>query len=161
MSLGFQASPMDPCFYRRACTAGGNCNSARSDAIIILHVDDMRVAAPPDILRVIHEQLFREFQITTSDTGRFLGMDVDYDITTGILKMHMATYIESTVQRFKDFDLSKGLPYRELVGSLLWIVLCVIGPELLRVKDLAKRSNSYTKEDYDDALKVLDRIVQS
>jgi hypothetical protein len=49
----------------------------------------------------------------------------------------------------------------ELVGSLLWIVLCVIGPELLRVKDFAKRSNSYTMEDYTDALKVLDRIVQS
>ena len=75
--------------------------------------------------------------------------------------MHMATYIESTVQRFTDFDLTKGIPYRELVGSLLWIVLCVIGPELLRVKDLAKRSNSYTIDDYHDALKVLDRVVAS
>ncbi len=71
----------------------------------------------------------------------------------------MATYIDSTAQRFKDFDLSHGIPYRELVGSLLWIVLCVMGPELLRVKDLAKRSNSYTLEDYTDALKVLDRII--
>ena len=48
--------------------------------------------------------------------GRFLGMDVDYDLSAGILKMHMATYIASTVQRFADFDLSKGIPYRELVG---------------------------------------------
>ncbi len=121
----------------------------------------MRVAAAPDVLRIIHDQLFHEFQITTRDSGRFLGMDVEYSITTGVLKIHMATYIESTVQRFKDFGLSKGLPYQELVGSLLWIVLCAIGLELLRVKDLAKRSNSYTMEDYNDALKVLDRIVQS
>jgi hypothetical protein len=121
----------------------------------------MRVAADPVELRIIHDRLFEEFQITTSDTGRFLGMDVDYDLSTGVLKMHMATYIESTVQRFTDFDLTKGAPYRELVGSLLWIVLCVIGPELLRVKDLAKRSNRYTLEDYKDALKVLDRIVAS
>jgi hypothetical protein len=70
--------------------------------------------------------------------------------------MHMSTYIKSTVERFQDFDLSQGLPYRELVGSLLWIVLCVMGPELLRVKDLAKRSNFYTVEDYKDALRVLD-----
>jgi hypothetical protein len=105
--------------------------------------------------------LFEEFQITTSDTGRFLGMDVDYNLSSGILKMHMATYIESTVQRFTSFDLTKGVPYRELVGSLLWIVLCVIGPELLRVKDLAKRSNNYTVDDYKDALKVLDRVVAS
>ena len=121
----------------------------------------MRVAADPVELRIIHDLLFEEFQITTSDDGRFLGMDVDYDLSKGVLKMHMATYIESTVQRFTDFDLTKGAPYRELVGSLLWIVLCVIGPELLRVKDLAKRSNRYTLDDYADALKVLDRIVAS
>jgi hypothetical protein len=72
----------------------------------------------------------------------------------------MGTYIDSTVQRFHSFDLTKGIPYRELVGSLLWIVLCVIGPELLRVKDLAKRSNNFTMDDYKAALKVLDRIVE-
>jgi hypothetical protein len=161
LKLGFIASDMDPCFYRRAIDPGDVPNAARSDAIIILHVDDMRVAAAPGVLKVIHDQLFSEFQITTSDTGRFLGMDMDYDLTAGVLKMHMNTYIESTVQRFKEFDLSKGIPYRELVGSLLWIVLCVMGPELLRIKDLAKRSNTYTMDDYQDALKVLDRIVQS
>jgi hypothetical protein len=74
-------------------------------------------------------------------------------MATGVFKMHMATYIDSTVQRFTGFDLSHGIPYRELVGSLLWIVLCVIGTELLRVKDLARRSNNYTLEDYEDALK--------
>ena len=161
LSLGFQASSMDACFYRRPSAPNTVANSARSDAIIILHVDDMRVAAEPEVLKWIHDKLFEEFQITTSDTGRFLGMDVDYNLSTGVLKMHMATYIESTVQRFTDFDLTKGIPYRELVGSLLWIVLCVIGPELLRVKDLAKRSNSYTIDDYHDALKVLDRVVAS
>jgi hypothetical protein len=158
--LGFLASPMDPCFYRRPCEVTPDSDDARSDAIIILHVDDMRVAAPPDILKVIHDQLYNEFQITTSDCGRFLGMDTEYNLTTGIFKMHMATYIESTVERFKAFDLSQGIPYRELVGSLLWIVLCVMGPELLRVKDLAKRSNKFTMDDYKDAMKALDRIVQ-
>jgi hypothetical protein len=152
---------MDPCFYRRACGTDGEPDAARSDAIIILHVDDMRVAAPLEVLQIIHDQLFSEFQITTSDTGRFLGMDVDYDLNSGVLKMHMGTYIEATAQRFKDFDLSAGIPYRELVGSLLWIVLCVLGTELLRVKDLAKRCNKYVLEDYNDALKVLDRIVLS
>ncbi len=34
-----------------------------------------------------------------------------------------------------------------------------MGTELLRVKDLARRSNNYTSEDYHEALKVLDRIV--
>ena len=34
-----------------------------------------------------------------------------------------------------------------------------MGTELLRVKDLARRSNNYTMDDYKDALKVLTRIV--
>ncbi len=79
----------------------------------------MRVAAYPDVLQVIHDQLYEEFQITTSDCGRFLGMDTEYNLATGVFKMHMATYIQSTMDRFKAFDLSKGVPYRELVGSLL------------------------------------------
>jgi hypothetical protein len=33
-----------------------------------------------------------------------------------------------------------------------------MGPELLRVKDLARRVNKYTKEDYREALKVLKRV---
>ena len=159
IKLGFVASSMDPCFYRRVTKGNTELTMSKSDAIIILHVDDMRVAAPPDIIKVIHDQLYDEFQITTSDCSRFLGMDTEYNLEKGVFKMHMATYIQSTLERFQEFDLSKGVPYRELVGSLLWIVLCVMGPELLRVKDLAKRSHKYTLEDYNDAVKTLHRIV--
>ena len=158
-SLGFISSYFDPCFYRRPIVENLHDPSlAQSDAIIILHVDDMRVAAHPTILQDIHDRLFAEFQITTSDTGRFLGMDTSYDLEKGVLIMHMATYIDSTVLRFKNFDTTVGVPFRELVGCLLWIVLNIIGPELLRVKDLAKRSNDYSSEDYAEALKVLTRI---
>jgi hypothetical protein len=160
LKIGFLASSMDPCFYRRPCSPGTDPTGPRSDAIIILHVDDMRVAATSEVLKGIHAQLYEEFQITTSDSGRFLGMDTEYDIQKGVFKMHMATYIQSTVERFTGFDLTKGVPYRELVGSLLWIVLCVMGTELLRVKDLARRSNNYTLEDYQDALLQLNRVVE-
>ncbi len=37
-------------------------------------------------------------------------------------------------------------------------MLNIIGPELLRVKDLARRSNDFTITDYEEALKVLRRI---
>jgi hypothetical protein len=70
----------------------------------------------------------------------------------------METYIVSIHERFHSFDLSSGVPFREIVGCLLWVCLCIMGPELLRVKDLARRSNNYTKEDFRAALKVLDRI---
>jgi hypothetical protein len=146
--LGFSSSPMDPCLYRRV------------DAIIILFCDDLRVAGQPSTVSGIKEALFKEFQITTSDGTRFLGMDTTYDMESGFLKMHMETYIVSTYDRFIGFDLSRGVPFREIVGCLLWICLCVMGPELLRVKDLARRSNHYTEEDYKDALKVLERVYE-
>ncbi len=85
-------------------------------------------------------------------------MDVSYDREQGLLKMGMQTYIQSTLDRFTNFDVSRGPPYREIVGCLLWIVLCVVGPELVRVKDLARRSNNPTLLDYHDAFKVLKRI---
>jgi hypothetical protein len=128
--------------------------------VIILHVDDMRIAAMPTVLKDLHDKLYHEFQITTSDSGRFLGMDVEYNVDNGILKMHMKTYIEATLQRFQNFDLSQGVPFREITGSLLWIVFCVMGTELLRVKDLARRSNDFDENDYKDALKVLSRIAE-
>jgi hypothetical protein len=85
-------------------------------------------------------------------------MDVQYDLGRGILKLSMESYIESTMARFDAFDLSHGCPYRELVGCLLWVTLNVMGPELLRVKDLARKSNSFGELDYVEALKVLRRI---
>jgi hypothetical protein len=159
LEIGFIASSMDPCFYRRPIP-NVEANGSFNDAIIILHVDDMRVAAPQEILCTIHSQLFDKFQITTSDSGRFLGIDTEYDLEKGHLRMHMQTYINTTVDRFQNFDLSQGVPFREIVGSLLWIVLCIHGPELLRVKDLARRSNNFTRDDYDDALKALHRLVE-
>ena len=119
-SIGFVSSYFDPCFYRRPILENQHDPTlAQSDALIILHVDDMRVAAHPDILQDIHDRLFAEFQITTSDTGRFLGMDTSYNLEKGVLIMHMTTYIESTVTRFKNFDTTGGVPFRELVGCLL------------------------------------------
>jgi hypothetical protein len=146
--LGFTPSPMDPCFYKR------------SDALVILFCDDLRVAATMPVLKTIHDALFQKFAITTSDGTRFLGMDTTYNIKEGFLKIHMETYILSTRERFCDFDVSRGIPFREIVGCLLWICLCVMGPELLRVKDLARRSNDFTLKDFKEALKVLDRIYE-
>ncbi len=120
--------------------------------------DDLRVAAVPNVLTKIHSALYEKFQITTSDGTRFLGMDTIYDQKHGFLKIHMETYIQSVYERFHSFDVSQGVPFREIVGCLLWVCLCVMGTELLRVKDLARKSNNYTAEDYKVALKVLDRI---
>jgi hypothetical protein len=109
--MGFSPSPIEPCLYRR------------ENAIIILFCDDLRVAGLPDTVLEIKAALFREFQITTSDGTRFLGMDTCYNIKQGYLKLHMETYIVATHERFRGFDLTRGVPFREIVGCLLWICL--------------------------------------
>jgi hypothetical protein len=147
LSLGFVASPLDSCFYRR------------KDAILILFCDDLRIGATDAVLQSLYLSFYEKFGITTAPGDRFLGMDTFYDRPLGILKISMESYIGNTVERFEHFDLSRGFPYRELVGCLLWITLCVMGPELLRVKDLARRSNSYNEDDYFEALAVLRRIA--
>ncbi len=125
MSLGFVSSPLDSCFYRR------------SDAVLILYCDDLRIGAAPSVLASLHGSLVEKISVTTAPGDRFLGLDVTYDPIPGVLKLSMRNYIETTMERFKVFDLSQGYPYRELVGCLLWIKLNVMGTELLRVKDLA------------------------
>ncbi len=72
-------------------------------------MDDLRIAASEDVLADIHAKLFAKFEITTSDTGCFLGTDMEYDLTKGVRYMCM-TYIDSTVERFRTFDTSQGFP---------------------------------------------------
>jgi hypothetical protein len=146
LDLGFRPSPLDSCFYRR------------HDAILILYCDDLRIGATPDVLSSLHMSLLARFDVTTAPGNRFLGMDTVYDLAQGHLKLSMTSYIAMTRDRFRDFDLRQGFPFRELVGCLLWITLGVMGPELLRVKDLARKSNSFDETDYRLGLKVLDRI---
>jgi hypothetical protein len=67
----------------------------------------------------------------------------------------MQTYIKQAIERFEMADLSKGLPYRNLVGCLMWIACSVIGPILVKVKELTRYCNAYTEKEYKLALKLL------
>ncbi len=126
--------------------------------MLILYCDDLRIGASPSVLASLHAALSEKFSVTTAKGDRFLGMDVCYDPNVGVLKLSMKNYIETTMERFTNFDLSQGYPYRELVGCLLWVTLSVMGPELLRVKDLARLSNCFGEPEYLAAMKVLKRI---
>ena len=142
---------MDPCLFRRREQSG-------LFSIAICHVDDSRIGSTPELLEDIWAALFQRFGVTECPGDRFLGMDVFHDQPAGILVLYMRTYIEETVKRFEECDTSAGFPFRELVGCLLWICQ-VHGPELMRVKDLARRGNDYTARDYGRALRVLRRMV--
>ena len=149
--LGFEADAIDPCFFRRREASG-------LFSLLICHVDDSRVGATKEILAEIYQALFDEFEITTADGTRFLGMDMVYDRQAGILTLHMATYIKETVIRFTTCDTTVGYPYREICGCLQWICSCCFGVDLMRVKTLASKCNDFEAADFAAALKLLLRM---
>jgi hypothetical protein len=116
LELGFVPSPLDSCFYRR------------EDALLILYCDDLRIGASKEVLASLHAAFIAKFEVTTAPGTRFLGMDTAYDQASGILKLSMTTYIDTTVAHFDSFDLSQGYPYRELAGCLRPGVIAGQGP---------------------------------
>ncbi len=82
----------------------------------------MRVGASAIVIASLHAALFAKFEVTTTSRNRFLEMDTVYDFAAGTLKLSMTSYIEITVDRFAAFNLSQGLPYRELIGCLLSVM---------------------------------------
>jgi hypothetical protein len=92
LKLGFTASALDKCLYRR------------EDAVLILFCDDLRIGASDPVLAALHLSFFNEFGITTASGDRFLGMDTFYQRDEGILKLSMETYISNTAERFRNFD---------------------------------------------------------
>jgi hypothetical protein len=61
LELGFYPSPLDACFYHR------------SDALLILYCDDLRIGAMPEVLSSLHASLLARFDVTTAPGNRFLG----------------------------------------------------------------------------------------
>jgi hypothetical protein len=62
----------------------------------------MRVAGEDHILNDIHSKLYAKFDITTSDSGRFLGMDTVYNLATGVLRMLTSNGLLSKIYKKKE-----------------------------------------------------------
>jgi hypothetical protein len=148
LTLGFESSDLDPCFYRRVEPTG-------ELTLLISYVDDFRIGGTDTAIKEVYQAMFAAWGITSCDGTRFLGLDVSYDRPDGRLKFSMSTYIQQTIERFAMADLTKGLPYRNLIGCLMWLACSVFGTVLVQVKELARFSNSYTEKEYKAALSLL------
>jgi hypothetical protein len=129
--------------------------------LLISYVDDFRIGGSDEVVQGVYEAMFKEWGITSCDGTRFLGLDVAHDRQAGKLTFSMGTYIKQAIERFEMADLSKGLPYRNLVGCLMWIACSVFGTILVKVKELARHCNAYTEKEYNLALKLLHSLDPS
>jgi hypothetical protein len=89
----------------------------------------------------------------------FVGYDIDYNLTLGYVKISFDSYITRMLERFANVDLSKGAPFRELIGCLIWVTGNLHAQELIRVKTHGAHLNNFTEVEYDHAIQSMHIIA--
>jgi Reverse transcriptase (RNA-dependent DNA polymerase) len=137
LELGFVACDADPCLYIKdievACV------------FLIVHVDDCILIGKPAALRSVKKAIAGLFEV--SDIGSikfFLGIELVRDVEAGKIWLGQRQYAKNVLKRFGMTDckprvspldtntqltregtpLDTSVPYRELVGSLLYLATC-------------------------------------
>lgn len=137
LKLGFNRSDTEPCLYIKSTT---DCVS-----IIVVYVDDMLfLGSNRQEMDLIKRQMCEEFEL--KDLGaveNFMGLKVERDIDKGVMTISQESYAEEILNRFDmtdckprnlpievklDLDYGDGTnktsePYRELLGSLMYLML--------------------------------------
>lgn len=131
LKYGFKESKGDPCLFILI--------KANKKLIIGLHVDDGIVAANSSESQFLYE-LQKEFKVTHHDIGTYLGLQVEKR-NDGSIFLHQSAYTKKILDKFRmnntnavtipadthqqlhhvDKSLEPHVPYREAVGSLLYL----------------------------------------
>lgn len=135
---GFKRSLHDSCLYTMF--------QDNSILYLLLYVDDVLIAGNNlQIIEKLKDDLSNVFKM--SDCGPltyYLGTKIEYELSNGIMKLSQHTHIEKILEKFSMSDcnpmrtpMEKGLclpqeikeltqkPYREMLGSLMYLMLSV------------------------------------
>jgi len=108
---------------------------------LILYVDDgLAISSNENVLTDLLKKIGQKFEIKVTPLTQFVGIQIDQNKTTGILSLRQQTSIEDLLLKFNMTDCKpasvpmqpnlnllpaetsdENLPYRELIGSLLFI----------------------------------------
>jgi hypothetical protein len=142
--MGFSPSDADPCFYVRRTPSGA------VDAIIVVYVDDIVIAANDRTVQEITSKLKAVYPIT--DLGQpkwLLSIGIDYNLSAGTLRLNQAAYIHQLLTRFgfencnpvdtpcndrlskddcpqkgsPEFEYMQSKPYRSAIGGLMYAMV--------------------------------------
>lgn len=143
LKLGFKQSNADPCLYLRV-------SKERTFAAIIIYVDDILVTATDTDMVEIKDALKSNYPI--KDAGPlswFLGCSINYDRRKGMLSISQTEFAKNILSRAKmtscnpvsvpiterltipeeppsqdELQELKNIPYRSVVGALLYLAVC-------------------------------------
>lgn len=134
LSMGFVKSILDPCLYSRW--------QGSSLSLIGLYVDDLRIVCDQkDDIALIEKKLNEHLPTQAPPEDQWLGMRVTHDRVEGTIRISMGKYIDELLKTFQmegchpvSTPATPGsklltpekaenvtFPYREAVGSLLWL----------------------------------------
>lgn len=145
--------------------------------ILLLYVDDILIIGNcPDKIRETKKRLSKEFEMTDlGEPKKFLGIQIMRDRENKIIKLSQTEYIKSMLERFKmnnskpvktpivtneaekkrmiDQDKKneesiKEIPFREAIGSLLYLASATRPDITYAVNALSRRQSNFDNEDW-------------
>lgn len=173
-SLNFSRSDFDHCFYFKV--------ERESCMFVLIYVDDLLLASDSD-------ELIKTFKVTISRrcnivnlgvSKRFLGMEIDYNVQNQMMTLSQAQFIDKVASRFnvtgakkvytpievdlqleKSEDCNVDLPFRQLVGCLLYISI-ISRPDIsFAVHYFSRFMNAYSSEHFSYLKRVLVYLVHT
>lgn len=173
--IGFTASTADPSLFIK--------HTAEGTVLILTYVDDLLIAAESlSLITTVKHQLQSVFEIRDlGDTKEFLNMTVEYNREQGTLKLAQKAAIQKAVQKFGLANcrvkavpmstadiviahgeaISENIPYRSLVGSLLYFSVTTRPDIAFSVGVLSRHMSSPTTEHWKLAKNVLRYLSQT
>lgn len=170
INLGFKRSKSDYCLYSFVCQ--NVC------CYLLIYVDDILIASNDfKFLDVLKSKLTTTFKVRRlSDNLNFLGIRISRDINEKIIKLDQILSIENLIKRFKlesckshktpieknlnlkrnlDNNLNTKLPYKELLGSLMYIMMGTRPDICFSVGYFGRFQDCATDEHFKHLLRVL------
>jgi hypothetical protein len=150
---------------------------------LTVYVDELLVVGKMEGITVMIADLAKKFKL--KDLGRvhnFLGMEVNYK-PGALICMSQKVYIEQPAEKFglasarpvhspqmhneptlpieqdEDKINNPALPYREIVGSLQYLVACTRPDMANVVRTLGRNAGAYTRQNYEQAKRAVRYVL--
>lgn len=169
VKFGFKQSTADLCVFIYAMNA--------DMVYLALYVDDGLICgnSKPVIEKLLRD-LHTEFEITYKEAEFFVGIQIDIDETNKKIKIFQNIYIQKILQRFNHINCSTvstpaepgtqfvqsmesnptNFPYREAIGSLMYLMVCT-RPDLAYIVGVLSR---YVENPSDQHWKGVKRVFK-
>jgi len=179
--LGFEAYPFQSCMFK--------WHQDSTFVLMLIYVDDCLLATNDSrkALEVI-QNLQKEIKIKNlGEPKKFLGFEIIRNVTKKVIFLHQKSAIEALIEKYlypknkisetpmapitctlgaqmrsTENDVSRPeLPYREVIGSLLYIQNCTRPDISFSVNFMSRKQVGYTLDDWNSVMRILQYLKRT